>query len=58
MSDLSALQEERNAQQRPQTGPEVVRKNMMDRREMIKEYKNSIQPMGIVQVRNIRNNRV
>ncbi|MCK9419249.1 MAG: GIY-YIG nuclease family protein [Nitrospirae bacterium] len=34
------------------------RKNMMDRRELIKKYKNSIQPMGIVQVRNIRNNRV
>ena len=31
---------------------------MMDRREVIKEYKNSIQPMGIVQVRNIRNKRV
>ena len=31
---------------------------MMDRREMIRKYKNSIQPMGIVQVRNIRNNRV
>jgi len=31
---------------------------MMDRRELIKKYKNSIQPMGIVQVRNIRNNRV
>jgi len=30
----------------------------MDRREVIKEYKNSLQPMGIVQVRNIRNNRV
>ena len=30
----------------------------MNRREKIKEYKNSIQPMGIVQVRNIRNNRV
>ena len=30
----------------------------MDRRELIKKYKNSIQPMGIVQVRNIRNNRV
>jgi hypothetical protein len=25
---------------------------------MIKEYKNSVRPMGIVQVRNIRNNRV
>jgi hypothetical protein len=25
---------------------------------MIKEYKNTIRPMGIVQVRNIRNNRV
>ena len=30
----------------------------MDRRERIKEYKKSIQPMGVVQVRNIRNNRV
>ncbi len=30
----------------------------MDRRELIKEYKKSLQPMGIVQVRNIRNNRV
>jgi hypothetical protein len=29
----------------------------MDRREVIKKYKNSIQQMGIVQVRNIRNNR-
>ena len=27
----------------------------MNRREVIKKYKNSIQPMGIVQVRNIRN---
>jgi hypothetical protein len=31
---------------------------MADRREMLKKYKNSIKPMGIVQVRNIRNNRV
>jgi len=31
---------------------------MINSREMIKEYKNSIRPMGIVQVRNIRNNRV
>jgi len=30
----------------------------MDRREMIKEDKNSLRPMGIVQVENIRNNRV
>ena len=30
----------------------------MNRREMIKEYKNSLRPMGIVQVKNIRNNRV
>ena len=30
----------------------------MNRREMIKEYKKTIQPMGIVQVKNIRNNRV
>ena len=31
---------------------------MKTRRELIKEYKNSIRPMGIVQVKNIRNNRV
>jgi len=31
---------------------------MKDRREMIREYKKSIRPMGIVQVRNIRNDRV
>jgi hypothetical protein len=31
---------------------------MKTRREMIKEYKNTIRPMGIVQVRNLRNNRV
>ena len=30
----------------------------MNRREMIKEYKRTIQPMGIVQVKNIRNSRV
>jgi hypothetical protein len=30
----------------------------MDRKEIIKEYKKTIQPMGIVQVRNIKNNRV
>lgn len=30
----------------------------MSRREMIKEYKNTLQPMGIVQVKNIRNGRV
>jgi len=30
----------------------------MNRKEAIKEYKKSIQPMGIVQVKNIRNNRV
>jgi hypothetical protein len=30
----------------------------MNRREIIKEYKDSIRPMGIVQVKNIRNNRV
>ncbi len=30
----------------------------MNRREMIKEYKNSLRPMGIVQVKNIRNGRV
>jgi hypothetical protein len=30
----------------------------MNRREIIKEYKSSLRPMGIVQVKNIRNNRV
>jgi nitrate/nitrite-specific signal transduction histidine kinase len=30
----------------------------MNRREIIKEYKNSIRPMGIVQVKNIKNGRV
>ena len=35
-----------------------TRKNTMNRREKIKECKNSLRPMGIVQVRNIRNNRV
>ena len=30
----------------------------MNRREVSKEYKNSLRPMGIVQVRNIVNNRV
>lgn len=30
----------------------------MNRREMIKEYKNSLRPMGIVQVKNLRNGRV
>jgi hypothetical protein len=30
----------------------------MNRKELIKEYKNSLRPMGIVQVRNITNNRV
>jgi hypothetical protein len=30
----------------------------MNRKEISKEYKNSLRPMGIVQVRNIRNNRV
>src|ERR1700690_4034174 len=30
----------------------------MNRRERIKEYKNSLRPMGIVQVKNIRNSRV
>jgi nitrate/nitrite-specific signal transduction histidine kinase len=30
----------------------------MNRREMIKGYKNSLRPMGIVQVKNIRNNRI
>jgi membrane-bound lytic murein transglycosylase MltF len=32
-------------------------KKKMNRREVIKKYKNSIQQMGIVQVRNITNNR-
>jgi hypothetical protein len=32
--------------------------DMMDRREIIKEYKKTIQPMGIVQIKNITNNRV
>jgi hypothetical protein len=32
--------------------------NEMNRREMIKEYKNTSRPMGIVQVKNIRNGRV
>jgi len=32
-------------------------KKKMNRREVIKKYKNSLLPMGIVQVRNIRNNR-
>lgn len=31
---------------------------MMDRREMIKEYKRTLQPMGIVQVKNVRNGRI
>jgi hypothetical protein len=31
---------------------------MNNRKEIIKEYKKTIQPMGIVQVRNIKNNRV
>lgn len=31
---------------------------MPNRREAIKEYKKTIQPMGIVQVKNLRNNRV
>ncbi len=30
----------------------------MDRREMIKEYKRTLQPMGIVQVKNIKTGRV
>ena len=30
----------------------------MNRREMIKEYKRTIQPMGIVQVKNMKNSRV
>jgi hypothetical protein len=34
---------------------EVVRKNMMDRREVIKKYKNSLRPMGIAQVRKAMN---
>ncbi len=31
---------------------------MIDRREVIKEYKRTLQPMGIVQVKNIKNGRV
>jgi hypothetical protein len=30
----------------------------MNRREMIKAYKNTLRPMGIVQVKNTGNNRV
>ena len=30
----------------------------MDRRELIKEYKSTHRPMGIVQVRNVKNGRV
>jgi hypothetical protein len=30
----------------------------MNRREVIKEYKKTVPPMGIVQVRNVKNNRV
>jgi hypothetical protein len=30
----------------------------MNRREAVKEYKRTIQPMGIVQVRNVQNGRV
>ena len=30
----------------------------MNRREAIKEYKSTLRPMGIVQVRNVKNNRV
>ena len=30
----------------------------MNRREKIKEYKNTLRPMGIVQVKNLRNGRV
>ncbi len=30
----------------------------MNRKELIKEYKSSLRPMGIVQVKNMRNNRV
>jgi hypothetical protein len=30
----------------------------MDRRQVIKEYKKTLQPMGIVQVKNIKNGRV
>jgi hypothetical protein len=37
---------------------EFGREYMVNRRELVKEYKNSIRPMGIVQVRNIRNNHV
>jgi hypothetical protein len=30
----------------------------MNRKELVKEYKNTLRPMGIVQVRNIRNGRL
>lgn len=30
----------------------------MNRKEMIKEYKNTLRPMGIVQVKNLKNGRV
>ena len=30
----------------------------MNRKEIVKEYKNSLRPMGIVQARNLRNDRV
>ena len=35
-----------------------VSEKIMNRKKIIKEYKDSIRPMGIVQVRNIRNNRI
>jgi hypothetical protein len=31
---------------------------MMNRRDKIKEYKSTLRPMGIVQVRNVKNDRV
>jgi hypothetical protein len=39
-------------------GGGMENKKMMNRREMIKEYKKTIHPMGIVQVKNLRNGRV
>jgi hypothetical protein len=35
-----------------------VEVEMMNRGEMTREYKNSLRPMGIVQVKNIKNGRV
>jgi hypothetical protein len=36
----------------------VVKIKMINRKEIVKDYKKTIQPMGIVQVRNLANNRV